>query len=487
MYGCERVGLASGLRYFGTTDWYQAGATAIINAQQPDGSTSLGMKLGERVSDTAYALLFLCHGRNPILFNKLEYHDPTDPKPLIWDARPRDLAHLTRQFSKIFEKDFNWQVVNLQVPAEDWLDSPVLLITGSRDPHFTADDITKLKTFVDAGGLIFSTADGDKKEFTDAMKKYAAQLVGGQYEMRELPPDHYIFHLQYPVERPPTMLGLSNGIRELWIHSPTDLGAFWQMRELSHRAAWDIPANIYLYATGKVDSREKFQSLVVAPGTGGTSRTINLARVSYAGNWDPEPGAWPRMAKLAAARFNTDLEITTVKVADLDPHKTPIAHMTGTTGFSLDTDDVAALRKYLEGGGTLLVDAGGGSDTFNSSFTKLAAELFPKDQLADLPVSSPVITGQMPDGANASNVDFRRILLKKSGKPPLQVVQHNGRNVIYYSSLDLTSGLLGTNTWGIKGYSPDSAQAVLRNMLLASTNRPNSTAKRHGALEMAPE
>ena len=469
LYGCERVGLASGLKYFGA-QLVSGSAAAIIAGQNNDGSSNLNVDgKVNNIPNTAYALLFLCRGRNPVLFNKLEYHDPTDPKPIIWNARPRDLANLTHQYSKNFEKDFNWHVVNLQVPVEEWLDSPVLLITGSRDPHFTPQDIAKLKTFVDDGGLIFSTADGGMPEFTEAMKKYAAQICDGQYEMRELPNDHYIYNLQYTVPNPlPPMLGLSNGIRELWIHSPTDLGAFWQMRRT--------------FAPRRLGHPRQYLSLCHRQG--GFPRKIPKPRrrprhrrnlpyhqprpCQLRRQLGPRTRRLARMAKLAAARFNTDLEITTVKVADLDPHKTPIAHMTGTTGFSLDTDDVAALRKYLEGGGTLLVDAGGGSDTFNSSFTKLATELFPKDQLADLPVSSPVITGQMPDGVNASSVDFRRILLKKSGQPPLQVIEHNGRNVIYYSSLDLTSGLLGTNTWGIKGYSPDSAQAVLRDMLLCA-------------------
>ena len=35
-----------------------------------------------------------------------------------------------------------------------------------------------------------------------------------------------------------------------------------------------------------------------------------------------------------------------------------------------------------------------------------------------------------------------------------------------FSPLDLTSGLLGTNTWGIIGYAPDYAQSLLQNIIL---------------------
>ena len=76
------MGLASGLKYFGTTNWYQAGAAAILAAQQDDGSSRLHVKFMDRddpIPSTAYALLFLCRGRNPVLFNKLEYHNPKDP------------------------------------------------------------------------------------------------------------------------------------------------------------------------------------------------------------------------------------------------------------------------------------------------------------------------------------------------------------------------------------------------------------------------
>ena len=193
--------------------------------------------------------------------------------------------------------------------------------------------------------------------------------------------DNYIYNLQYTVPNPPEMLGMSNGIRELWIPAPPTWRN-WQMRSLSHKAAWDIPANIYLYATGKVNSREKYQNLVVRPGNAEATRTINLARVSYAGNWNPEPGAWPRMAKLAQAQFHTDLRISNVNITDLDAKATPIARHDRHRPISLSSENVDATQVS----GSRRHPAGGcrcdGSDTFNSSFERTPGAAFPQRSTA---------------------------------------------------------------------------------------------------------
>jgi hypothetical protein len=53
---------------------------------------------------------------------------------------------------------------------------------------------------------------------------------------------------------------------------------------------------------------------------------------------------------------------------------------------------------------------------------------------------------------------------------------------ILYSGEDITSGLLGTNTYGILGYSPNAAANLARNLLLygndpkAGNNGPGAAA-----------
>ena len=53
--------------------------------------------------------------------------------------------------------------------------------------------------------------------------------------------------------------------------------------------------------------------------------------------------------------------------------------------------------------------------------------------------------------------------------PPVHVLDV-GKGAVLISDLDLTSGLLGTNTLGIVGYDPAYAHALVRNSILWTLN-----------------
>jgi len=483
LYGVERVGLASGAKFLGTTDWYREGAATIIASQQGDGSYSGRFTGGDGPVVTAYGLLFLARGRSPVAFNKLQYNGP-------WNARPRDDANITRWMSKQFERPINWQTVNLNVDAEQWTDSPVLLITGSKDPKFTDADIAKLRAFVNAGGIIFSSADASASAFTEACMKYASKMVDRRYEFRALPADHVLYGttLWTKITNPPRMLGLSNGIRELWIHSTVDLGASWQMHRVASKEHYQVPANIYFYAAGKGMLHSRLRSLIVPDATDKPVRTIAVGLLDYPGNWNPEPGAWPRFAKIAASTFHTALDVAPVKPAALDAAKTPLVHMTGAASFTMPGDDAAKLTAYLNAGGTLFVDAGGGNAKFTTAFTDMAKTLVPGAALEPIPVDDPLFAGTLPDAVDARAASLRPYALTTQGSlaaPLFQGIKKNGRWVVIFSPLDVTSGMLSTNTGGITGYAPDYSQSLARNVVLYA-GQPKAAAGAATAPATAP-
>ena len=54
--------------------------------------------------------------------------------------------------------------------------------------------------------------------------------------------------------------------------------------------------------------------------------------------------------------------------------------MIGTARFLIKDEDVQSLRKYLDGGGTLLAEAGGGNDAFTESFLEMMQKFIPMNQ-----------------------------------------------------------------------------------------------------------
>jgi hypothetical protein len=483
LYGVERVGLATGLKYLGQHDWYREAAANILDHQHPNGSwdqnswpaNTKGFFGATPTTCTCYALLFLARGRNPILFNKLQYGDATS----AWDARPRDVAFLTRWIGHRFERPLNWQVVNLQTDPAEWMDAPILVITGSKDPQFTAADFAKLRMFIESGGLIFSSPDGGSAEFTQAMRRDAGRLVDGAYAMRQLPPTHLLYTPELDPAMtgvsPPPLWGLSNGLRELWVHSPVDMAANWQRQNAaSAKVHFEVPVALYFYATGKAPLRARLKTLQIAAPTVPPMRKLSVARVMYAGgDADPEPAAWRRLSQLLRTEGDKglDLSVENARVDALDPSKTPVAHMTGSERFAFKDADVAALKRYLEGGGVLLVDAAGGNTAFADSFRTLVSILYPDGKLQPVPPGDALYTGKFAhgQGQDVSAISFRKygneVLKQKIIDPAIDILVVNGQIKVLFSRYDITSGLLGTNTWGIVGYEPASAQALMENML----------------------
>jgi hypothetical protein len=460
-YGIQRVGVASGLKYIDHINWYRRGAAALLISEQQDGAWTYGYS---KLVGTAYALLFLTHGGSPVIFNKLQYAG-------TWNNSPRDDANLTRRLSHTLEMPLNWQIVSMDSDPEDWLDAPVLMITGHGNPKFGAPEIEKLRTFIHAGGIVFSIADGGDENFTAAIRDVAAQATGGQYPMRELPPDHPLFTLYEKVKDPPKILAISNGTRELWIHSPEDFAATWQHLAYSEKERWSIPLNLFFYATGRLHPHNRLESLEVRNNASPPDARLTLAEVAYTGNADPEPGAWPRFGRLMKRDARTQLDLQTVDVHALDARQTPLAHLTGNDHFTLDEAARQQLRTFLQQGGTLIGDSTGGSEAFTESFLDLTRSLAPDSQIDILPADSALFDGSIAGTIKIGKdqVEFRKstpLNRRASGRAEIWAWKVNGRYAILFSPLDITSGLLGTDTWGISGYAPAFAQTLARDLVL---------------------
>jgi hypothetical protein len=227
---------------------------------------------------------------------------------------------------------------------------------------------------------------------------------------------------------------------------------------------WQLAANVVLYAVDKRGLRARGEThLVKRDEKKKPQKTIELSRLEYAGNWNPEPGGWRRMSDVI---FNegVGLKVSASKSAD-EIGKSKIIHMTGTLPVTLDPAVQAALRKAIDNGGTLIVDAAGGSSQFAESVERLFP-LIAKEPMKPIPPDHKLFAaGGGPKLTDVGYREFARRTVGSTREPRLQGVERNGRWIIVYSREDLSAGLVGQTVDGIVGYDPASATALMSHIL----------------------
>ena len=473
LYGVERIGVASGLKYFGELDWYAEGARYLLDEQQKDGGWAGGRPA------TCFAVLFLARGREPVLANKAAYAVETPGGQTIegdWNQRPRDLANIARWVGKQTERTLNWQILDLgRATVGDLHDAPILFLAGDTPLTLAEGVRDKLRQYVVEGGLLVFNPDGRNSRFEQSARQLVESLFADHpsWKWRPLEPGHPIYtNQQFKAatwRRRPNMHGFTNGVRELALILPGDLGASWQTGDLRQEQDFQLAANVYSYAVDRNQTYFKGDTHLVRPDPDkAATKTLALARVRHDGNWDPEPAAFDQFAATLRNDYGVGLTVTPIDPADLDAAAHPVAHVTGTG--ELPEPLKAALTAYLESGGTLLADAAGGDTAFAQSFEAWAATLGdaaadalrdPADADDPLYADTP---GTLPD--NLWRGFAAKQIVGTLSTPRLRVWRTGGAVKIIYSPEDLTAALVNYPSDGITGYTPAAADALMAKALL---------------------
>jgi hypothetical protein len=545
LYGLERIGVAGGYKYFGNTNWFADGSDLLLRSQADNGSWgSSGDLWGHdcaSVPDTCFGILFFVYGKAPVVINKLSYINPQTNENYLWNARPRDIANLTRWAGKEVESLLNWHVVSLANPITELHDAPILYISGYKPLAFSDEDVAKLRQFVEEGGMILANANNSSHAFVTSARKLGEKMFPS-YEFRELPASHVLYtNEQFPRSKfkfKPKLMGLSNGVREMMLLLPEeDASHVWQTHEETSYL-FPLGADIIQYATEKKGLDEPLPPYIVQPDPGAKiDRSGTVARLDYETNWNPEPGGWRRLATVLHNQFQTDLSIESVKLGKgqlaAAPVPTPVrppgelrklafkrippddlmatggdqdklnalidkeskqilaedaaahpvarakflvAHLTGTSAFTLTEPQRQEIKNYVNSGGTLVVDAAGGSSAFAESAERELGAIFGADVLQEaittpLPLSDQLYALRQSPITTIAYRTFAKERLGRLNTPRIVGIVQNGRTVVYYSREDLTAGLVGEQVDGIDGYSPDSATAIVRNIVLAALDR----------------
>ncbi|HZK80637.1 MAG TPA: DUF4159 domain-containing protein [Humisphaera sp.] len=448
----------------------------LLDAQNFDGSWP------GKLSETAYAVRILLNHMRPPGIAKLAY----DSGP--WNQRPNDVRHLSRWLGRnLFGSDATrWLIVDIDDPQEDFDTLPILYIAGDADFQFTRRQQDKLRNYVEQGGLIVGNADQGAVDFNKAFKSLGAALFP-RYEFSSLPAAHPIFADQhYSLNKGGwknggKLIGLSNGVRDLMLLIPdADPSLNWQNNQTTSRAqAFELAGNIMLYAVGQGPvsfSREFPMPLAPAKLTG---KDLKVARIQVGDNWNPEPGAWPRMDDIMQARDGLRLDLRESRLEPGSLSDCSFAHLTGTTHFSLTPRQRQVLHDFVTGGGTLLIDAAGGSAEFADSAQSELQAMFGDDRRQDATLMQPEILFAKPDvpaPLEGKQQVYRRqvqLLSPAGGRTPrFRVISLGNRMAVFFSREDLTAAMAGIESDNIDGYRPEIGVDLVRGMLLYAGKNP---------------
>jgi hypothetical protein len=470
LFGYERVGEASGLTRFGSHRWFDAGADFLLASQFSDGSWSPdGSISGSPEVETSYALLFLSRGLSPIALQKLQFGTR-------WNNRSRDVADFTFFLRHNTETHYNWQITSLSASPAELREAPILYAASDRPFIATAAQADALKSYLLHGGLLVAANDGETSTFANSIEKLGVQLFPG-YTFRDLPLRDTAYTGNFPTAGliEPIRV-LDNGVRKLIVLFPRgDLS--WKFQSAGgspkfRQSPYAPLANIWASTMGIGDPLvkgettwiEKSAAQVDAP------KKITLARLQFAGNWDPEPAGWQRMANLLHNSGEAELQIDAIRFDQLGPAY-PIAHLTATGRIKLSAPEQAALEKYLDHGGLLFFDAAGGSPEAAASIQAILAGIYPAASNDPLPIDHPIYAGTYDGGGKIDAVTYRR----NSDMPPttlprLRAITLNGKLLAIISDEDISSALVGYPASGFAGYSPQSAAELTRAILLWAFN-----------------
>jgi hypothetical protein len=482
MWLMQRLGLATGRRSFNGIDWVRDITAEIINRQRDDGLWRENRISGHpsqgvpATVPTGMSLLYLSSSLQPAAISKVDLGNGASSN------NPNDLRNFVEYASDVYEIQTGWQIVEPDAKLVTLQDTPLLFITTDGTFELTEQETRQIRRFVDAGGLLVTNAEAGQSEVRSFLKLYQELFPDiiadpkNNLPFVKASPDHRIFDLHQEVRGLNNVLVVENGVRTLAVHFPRDIAKDLQENRRLRSPSFPMLSNLYLYTVGSNPRQERLVNRILTPRPDVPVRNqMTAARVKHGGTFDPEPFFESQLIGSARNELGIALSMKTVEPSDLG--NTDIAFLT-TTGDNSDplTDSQAsAIRDYLQRGGTLWLDAAGGSTAAVNAARSIVQDILPDARIAPLPSDSPIITGLLDNrgrlvrGFDNYRIRYRAFALqrmKPTSRPRLQAVFVNDRPAIVFSEEDITSGVAGLRHWGIFGYDvPSSRQLVLNGLL----------------------
>ena len=468
LFCLARAALATGERTLGEQKWFAQVPAMLLSQQRADGSwrASDPSPEGQEIVSTCFALLCLSQCQPMVLINKLS----------LSDKDSFDAQNLTRWMSRTMQHPVAWQLLTPSTLASAIDEAPVLYISGRGETEFPPSLDGPIHHLLESGGVVLVQPIVGDEKFLKQAQAYFMRLLP-DLRISTFDKHHPVFGLRKELSTVPDVLCLGDGVRTRVFFLKSDFSGAWHLNRPEESPwAFDFAANVVLYATDQAPwpTRLSHRSVSATTTTGGGTALANIrvARVKYDGDWNVSPHALDRIHDTLTSALSIGVEqAAPVDLSQAVPQGIDLLWLTGTDAPNLDAKQMENLKKYLDGGGTIFVNAAKGDEAFSKRATQLLDDTFGAGNLTILPASHALLTGDFLAGigSNVSAVEFTSALAKDQGSDHMPVVFGVIRNehlAVICTGMGVTCPAEGPPPFGCRGLATSDARRLACNVLL---------------------
>lgn len=404
-----------------------------------------------------------------------------------WNLCPADLQQLLAKSGPVLGTAYRSESINLAGFTPDPALTPMLFFSGTRTLRLDKERLALLRAYVLAGGMIVCDNIAGSPYFYESVKRVMSEALP-ELAWRTVPLDHPLYHVMVDVDNvgyprnmdsdQPLLEGMYVGCRVGVLLSKYGLGCGWDDHEvpgLSKAVYYDVPSasklgvNLIAYIAGyaAVAREEAKPELFGGMDERPPTDEFVFAQIRHDGAWDAHPGA--ASALLRRLRQNTALRVNLKRIALTpgrdDLSQTTFLYLTGLDDFTFDEKALVALRSFLGGSGTLVVNNALGLATFDRAVRRELARLLPDARLQPVPPEHPVFH-------SVFDVTSARFTFVPAGAgseiaaPVLEGIAMNGDLRVIYSPYDIEMGWQGCEYPAARGYDQVSAMQLGVNLAM---------------------
>jgi hypothetical protein len=396
---------------------------------------------------------------------------------LDWQTTIIDIERWVDFTNSQLGQRYRYVRTNFEKFSYDPTELPILYFTGWQElPQFDDATIANLRQYLMDGGTWVVHSSCGRPEFNASFRR-EIQRIFPDRELAAIPTDHPLFSSFYKITQmrvrkdadpwkvvPPYLEVVNIGTRAAVIFSPIDLSCGWNADTnpiqggvlYNQQDALQMGANIVTYCLAEYQYGRFFDhQKVYHQAADATRDQLVLGQIVHNGDWDATPHGLPNLLK--AIDQSTTLHVQFKRVP-VDPAKSdifsfPVLYMSGQRDFAFSAEARGRLRKYLDQGGTLIVDCVIGSSEFDKAFRREMKLIYPDHDLQPLANDHPIYNFVYDTRQVRLAPLAAQLLGTDAIQPQLEAIQIDGQLPVIYSKLSLSAGWEQLPRAYDKGYS----------------------------------